>query len=255
VLTQIPRPLFARELGALHINYPIDDLAVAMTFLPRDEGQRVAARRLIERGLAKHGLALLGWRTVPVDDEALGTRARQMQPVIEQALVGRSSRARLSSAGYERALYLARRAVEAEARSEKIEGFSIPSLSGRTLVYKGLLVAPMLSRFYPDLRDPLYETALALFHQRYSTNTFPTWERAQPFRMLSHNGEINTLGGNVTWMRAREAAWQRSGDQGSGLPAGRSPHPQAGTRDPRSLEPPQGRRYPRRYPAGMEAAS
>src|SRR5439155_4802712 len=89
----------------------------------------------------------------------------------------------------------------------------IPSLSGRTLVYKGLLVAPMLSRFYPDLRDPLYETALALFHQRYSTNTFPTWERAQPFHMLSHNGEINTLQGNVTWMRAREAEWRGDDDR------------------------------------------
>src|SRR4029079_13398380 len=89
-------------------------------------------------------------------------------------------------------------------------GFYIASLSSRTIVYKGLLVAPLLPEFYADLRDPVYQTAIAVFHQRYSTNTFPTWERAQPFRMLSHNGEINTLQGNVTWMRAREAEWRRS---------------------------------------------
>src|SRR5207253_5263141 len=101
-------------------------------------------------------------------------------------------------AAYERALYLARRAIETQSAIEKIEGFSVPSLSSRTVVYKGLLVAPLLSSFYPDLQDPLYTTALAVYHQRYSTNTFPTWERAQRFRMLSHNGETNTRGGNTT---------------------------------------------------------
>jgi glutamate synthase (ferredoxin) len=219
VLTQIPRPLFDRELSRLGISYPVDNLAVGMVFLPRDEAQRTTARLLVKQGLAQQGLELLGWRAVPVDEDALGAGARRTLPVIEQALVGRSSWMALSSAGYERALYLARRTIEADARANHIEGFSIPSLSSRTLVYKGLLVAPMLPRFYPDLRDRLYTTALAVYHQRYSTNTFPTWERAQPFRMLSHNGEINTLGGNVAWMRARETAWLRQGSGVGGMSA------------------------------------
>jgi glutamate synthase (ferredoxin) len=207
VLTQIPRAFFARELALRAIDYPIDDLAIGMLFLPRDRQQRAQARELVERGLVQFGLAALGWRVVPFDEAALGDRARQMRPAIEQVLVGHA--APTTADEYERALYLARRAIEASAREHGIAGFAIPSLSSRTLVYKGLLVAPMLPRFYPDLRDPLYETAIAVYHQRYSTNTFPTWELAQPFRMLSHNGEINTIDGNTTWMRAREAEWRR----------------------------------------------
>jgi glutamate synthase (ferredoxin) len=211
VLTQIPRAFFARELGRLGSSYPVDDLAVGMVFLPRPGAQRAAARELMAGGLAAHGLTLLGWRPVPVDESALGGRAAELRPVIEQALVGRATPGAGPSGDYERALYLARKTIEAAARAQDLAGFSIPSLSCRTLVYKGLLVAPLLGRFYPDLRDPLYETALAVYHQRYSTNTFPTWERAQPFHMLSHNGEINTLRGNVSWMRAREAAWRQHG--------------------------------------------
>ncbi len=209
VLTQIPRAFFARELQQRGIRYPVEDLAVGMIFLPQDEGQRAQARQLVEQGLTQYGLSLLAWRQVPVDLDALGESARASCPVIEQALVGRLSHARLSPAAYERTLYLARKTIEAAARAQQLEGFSIPSLSSRTLVYKGLMIASMLGPFYPDLRDPLYETAIAVFHQRYSTNTFPTWERAQPFRMLSHNGEINTLQGNLTWMQAREAEWRR----------------------------------------------
>jgi glutamate synthase (ferredoxin) len=221
VLTQIPRAFFARELARLGVSYPIEDLAIGMVFLPRDEEQCTSARQLFEQQLAQHGLSLLGWRAVPIDETALGERARAMRPTIEQALVGRSGVA-LNVASidgdelhtrtpeeYERALYLARKAIEAAAQDQSIEGFAIPSLSCRTIIYKGLLVAPLLPQFYPDLRDPLYETAIAVFHQRYSTNTFPTWQLAQPFRMLSHNGEINTVDGNTTWMRAREAEWRR----------------------------------------------
>ncbi|HEX5690695.1 MAG TPA: glutamate synthase central domain-containing protein, partial [Roseiflexaceae bacterium] len=207
VLTQIPRAFFARELALREINFPVDDLALGMLFLPRDSQQRALARQLVERGLSQYGLATLAWRVVPFDEAALGERAREMRPAIEQVFVGQMAPGTPDE--YERALYLARRAIEAAARDQAISGFAIPSLSSRTLVYKGLLVAPMLPRFYPDLRDPLYETAIAVYHQRYSTNTFPTWELAQPFRMLSHNGEINTIDGNTTWMRAREAEWRR----------------------------------------------
>ena len=191
------------------MRYPVGDLAVGMLFLPREPEMHALARRITEWGLAQHGLPLLGWRIVPVDPTALGARAAETCPAIEQVLVGRASHAGASHESFELSLYMARKAIEQRANADGITGFSIPSLSGRTLVYKGLLTAPMLGRFYPDLRDPLYRVALTVYHQRYSTNTFPTWERAQPFRMLSHNGEINTLGGNVTWMRAREAAWRR----------------------------------------------
>ncbi len=210
VLTQIPRAFFARELARLGISYPVDDLAVGMIFLPRDEQQRAAARQLVERGLEQYGMVVLGWRAVPLDDSALGERAQESRPAIEQALIGRRSRGTLSPEGYERALYLARKTIESAAHAQQIDGLSIPSLSSRTLVYKGLMVAPALPQFYLDLHDPDYTTAIAVYHQRYSTNTFPTWDRAQPFRMLSHNGEINTLQGNITWMRAREAEWRNS---------------------------------------------
>ena len=166
VLTQIPRAFFARELQQRGIRYPVEDLAVGMIFLPQDEGQRAQARQLVEQGLTQYGLSLLAWRQVPVDLDALGESARASCPVIEQALVGRLSHARLSPAAYERTLYLARKTIEAAARAQQLEGFSIPSLSSRTLVYKGLMIASMLGPFYPDLRDPLYETAIAVFHQQ-----------------------------------------------------------------------------------------
>ncbi|MCS6938980.1 MAG: glutamate synthase large subunit [Roseiflexus sp.] len=210
VLTQIPRAFFARELATRAIRYPVEDLAVGMFFLPQHEGHRNTARSVVEQILAHYGMALLTWRPVPINLDALGESARESCPVIEQALIARPPHNHTAPNAYERALYLARRTIEAEARAHRLEGFSIPSLSSRTLVYKGLLVAPALPEFYDDLRDPLYETAIALYHQRYSTNTFPTWERAQPFRMLSHNGEINTLRGNITWMQAREAEWRRA---------------------------------------------
>ncbi|MFL5802995.1 MAG: glutamate synthase central domain-containing protein, partial [Roseiflexaceae bacterium] len=244
VLTQIPRAFFARELARLGTIYPAEDLAVGMVFLPQDEEQCTSARRLFEQGLAQFGLDLLGWRAVPLDETALGERARSTLPTIEQALVGRRGVALIVTSidgdelhtrrpeEYERALYLARKAIEALARERGIDGFSIPSLSCRTIVYKGLLVAPLLPQFYPDLRDPLFETAIAVFHQRYSTNTFPTWELAQPFHMLSHNGEINTVDGNTTWMRAREAEWRRDEDRGSSITDSVSiPHPRSAIRD------------------------
>ncbi len=223
VLTQIPRRFFARELARRGLRYPVEDLAVGMVFLPQAAAPRLQARRVVSAALAAQGLVLLGWREVPLEPEALGAGARASCPVIAQALVGRRAWRRGTPEEYERALYLARRAAEAQARAQDLPGFSVPSLSHRTLVYKGLLVAPQLPHLYPDLRDPAYETALAVFHQRYSTNTFPTWERAQPFRLLSHNGEINTLRGNVGWMRARTAAWRHQPAEAAPEAAGAPP--------------------------------
>ena len=214
VLTQIPRRLFARELERLGIRYPVEDLAVGMLFLPQDAARRALAIRALEQGLAEYELVLLGLREVPVNADALGARALATQPVIQQALIGRravdaASLPSIAPEIYERTLYLARRTIEALARKQGLDDFYIPSLSHRTIVYKGMLVATLVPDFYRDLQDPDYESAVAVFHQRYSTNTFPAWEVAQPFHMLSHNGEINTLHGNITWMRARASEWRR----------------------------------------------
>ncbi len=215
VLTQLPQAFFARELEQRHIDYPVSELAVAMCFLPQNPEKADAARTLIEAVLNEYALQLLAWRVVPTNDEALGASALATCPIIEQALIGWAGPAPSDIAIRERRLYLARKAMEARARSNGLEELYIASLSGSTIVYKGLLVAPMLPEFYLDLRDPFYQVAVAMYHQRYSTNTFPTWSLAQPFRMLSHNGEINTVQGNLTWMRAREVEWRRAFDQGS----------------------------------------
>ncbi len=205
ILTQIPHELFERELArAGLVAPPRGELAVGVFFLPRDDpAARERAKRIIADAIGARGLELLMWRAVPIDLDALGDHARRTCPHIEQALVARGPRVAAGD-DFERALYIARKEIESHARTEQIQPLYAPSFSARTIVYKGLFVSPQLAPFYSDLRDPAYKTALALFHQRYSTNTFPTWERAQPFRFLCHNGEINTLQGNIAWMRARE---------------------------------------------------
>jgi glutamate synthase (ferredoxin) len=203
ILTQIPHALFARELERRDLTAPAPgDLAVGVFFFPRENDARASAQRIAEDAFAARGLPLLAWRDVPVDLAALGDHARRIAPHIQQALLARPAHS-ASGDAFERALYLARKEIERRAHQENLRAY-VSSLSARTIVYKGLFVAPQLPKFYADLDDPLYATALALFHQRYSTNTFPTWERAQPFRFLCHNGEINTIQGNITWMRARE---------------------------------------------------
>jgi len=217
VLTQIPHRLLVPDLYRLGVRPPRHaDLGVAMAFLPRDVRAQARARSIIEDVATREGLAFFGWRAVPVALNALGAQAARTRPEIQQALLGRPDR--LGAEDFERALYLVRRLIERRLDEEGVEGAYLASCSHRTVVYKGMFVAPQLARFYPDLLDPRYETALALFHQRYSTNTFPSWPLAQPFRFLAHNGEINTLSGNVNWMRARErqsrsAVWrERMGD-------------------------------------------
>ncbi|MBM3939726.1 MAG: glutamate synthase large subunit [SAR202 cluster bacterium] len=201
VLTQIPAGIFNAEAAKLGFTARHDgDLGVGMVFLPKRDTAR--ARQILEKAIQDEGLAPIGWRPVPVNEAALGEKAAVTAPQIENLLVGRP--AALDGMAFERKLYLARKAAE-RAYAELGIACYVPSLSNKTIVYKGLLVAPQLTEFYLDLRNPAYTTALAVFHQRYSTNTFPTWDLAQPFRMLGHNGEINTLQGNRNWMRAREA--------------------------------------------------
>ena len=205
VLTQLPYKLLVREAQKLGVRIAEPrDLALGMLFLPeQDRAARAECRAIVERVVQRHGLTWFGWREVPIDLTALGEKAIDTRPHILQALLGRP--AGRDDDQFERTLYAARRDIEREAAERGFDEFYIPSFSSRTVVYKGLMIAPQLPAFYADLRDPDYETALALFHQRYSTNTFPNWYLAQPFRLLAHNGEINTLQGNRNWMRAREA--------------------------------------------------
>ena len=206
ILTQIPEKLFEKELQKLGIPFDsINDVGVGMIFLPRGGGS-AEGRALVEKTLQQYGVPLLGWRAVPLDLSALGTKALETLPEIQQVLVGRPDQ--LADDAFERRLYLICKALEHRITAAGLDEFHIASFSHRTIVYKGLLVAPQLSQFYLDLKDSDFEAALAVFHQRYSTNTSSTWMLAQPFHTLAHNGEINTLMGNRNWMRAREADLQ-----------------------------------------------
>ncbi|MGA8039368.1 MAG: glutamate synthase large subunit [Acidimicrobiia bacterium] len=196
ILTGLPRRLIDRELSAHGLDIPEGRLGLIMCFFPPTEA--VAARSAIAEAVESERMKVLFWRSVPIDPSVLGDHARRVLPVIEQAIVTGD----LDGAEFERSLYLARKRVERNAMT----GVSISSASHRTVVYKGLFTASRISDFYWDLRDPDYETPFAIFHQRYSTNTFPSWDNAQPFRSLAHNGEINTIQSNRSWMVARERA-------------------------------------------------
>ncbi len=203
ILVQIPRRFLAREAQKMGLR--LDDpkrLGLAMAFLPQGEDKAGRCRDIIQSAARNRGLEVLGWRRVPTDRSILGDKALSTCPDVHQLLL--LPPPGLEGDPYERLLYLARKEAEAALRNAGMEDCYLPSFSHRTVAYKGLLVAKQLRSFYPDLRDPDFESALALFHQRYSTNTFPTWPLAQPMRFLAHNGEINTLQGNENWMRARE---------------------------------------------------
>lgn len=207
ILAQLPYEFFKRELTRVGIQPPpAGDLAVGQLFLFRqDADDREHARRIIRRVCSEFGLEVLTYRSVPVVDGALGRRAEASRPWMEQVMLRRKPEACEAGDEYERTLYLVRKTIMNQARAAGVQRLYIASLSSRTIVYKGLVLATELAHFYPDLSDSDFTTAIAVFHQRYSTNTFPTWELAQPFRMICHNGEINTVQGNENWMMAREA--------------------------------------------------
>ena len=197
ILVQLPDELLRAE-----VPFELPEAGrygVGVCFLPSDEFAREHAERLIAETVEAEGQRVLGWRDVPVVPEHCGTIARAAAPCIRQLFVGAADDVEDQDA-LERRLYVIRRVVE---RSE-LDGLAIASFSSRTVVYKGMLSAPQLSRYFPDLRDERLVSRLALVHSRFSTNTFPSWELAHPYRMLAHNGEINTLRGNRNWMRARE---------------------------------------------------
>ena len=207
--------------AGLHIDLPIrffDDcvaasghkvrpnrLAVGMIFLPRtDLGAQEDCRTIVESAIIEAGYTIYGWRQVPVDVSVIGQKAQATRPEIEQIMIAGPMPDDVSAAEFEKNLYLVRRRIEKRVIAAQIQGFYICSLSCRSIIYKGLFLAESLSVFYPDLTDQRFESRVAIFHQRYSTNTFPQWWLAQPFRCLAHNGEINTIRGNKNWMLSHE---------------------------------------------------
>jgi glutamate synthase domain-containing protein 2/glutamate synthase domain-containing protein 1/glutamate synthase domain-containing protein 3 len=210
VLIQIPHKYFARECAKLGFTLPSPgEYGVGMTFLPVEPRARLEAEGILERIVAEEGLTLLGWRDTPIDGSAIGRVARNSQPYIQQIFVGRAKG--MTEDQLERKLYVVRKRAESEVAKSDVEDkdfFYIPSLSARTIIYKGLLLAPQIANFYPELKDPEVVSAMCLVHQRFSTNTFPTWPLAHPYRYIAHNGEINTLRGNVNWMNARQSVLQ-----------------------------------------------
>jgi len=206
ILVQIPDAFLRHQCEQMGIELPArGDYAVGMIFLPRDDRLRETCEAKIEQIVAETGLPVLGWRTVPTDDTTLGKTARDSQPFIRQLIVGKPEEIEEELA-FERRLFVARKRCE---RAAKHAGgkplFYFASFSSRTVVYKGMLTPEQLADYYLDLGDPTFASAIALVHSRFSTNTFPSWERAHPYRYMIHNGEINTLRGNVNWFRAREA--------------------------------------------------
>jgi glutamate synthase domain-containing protein 1 len=206
VLIQVPHAFFARECSKLGFTLPgPGEYGVGMVFLPVERHDRLHCEGILERIVREEGLSVLGWRDTPIDADAIGRIARASQPYIQQIFVGRALG--MSPEELERKLYVVRKRAETEIANTDLKEkgfFYLPSMSAKTIVYKGLLLAPQIARFYKDLSDPETASALCLVHQRFSTNTFPTWQLAHPFRYICHNGEINTLRGNVNWMYARQ---------------------------------------------------
>jgi len=200
---QIPQDFFREHIERTGHRPRPGQLAVGMIFLPRTdlEGQE-RCRSIVEAEILNFGYVIYGWRQVPVNIDIIGEKANATRPEIEQIMLAdlRGSDAEI----FERNLYLLRRRIEKRAIADQIKDFYICSLSSRSLIYKGMFLAEQLTAFYPDLLDERFVSSFAIYHQRYSTNTFPTWPLAQPFRILAHNGEINTLRGNINWMKSHE---------------------------------------------------
>ena len=207
ILLQMPDRFLRKACAEISIVLPAERrYASGLVFLPPDKGQRRICMDQFETIVGREGQQMLGWRRIPVDRGALGELARLQEPVIYQIFIGCGTDIR-DAEHFERKLFVIRRMVEQYVRLSGLTEagfFHIPSLSSRTLVYKGMLLADQIQHYYPDLRDPDLVSAMALVHQRYSTNTFPTWDLAHPFRFVCHNGEINTLRGNINWMNARQ---------------------------------------------------
>ena len=218
ILLSVPQDFFTDQVRNTGHKLRPGAIAVGQIFLPRtDLGAQEAARTIVESEALRFGFYIYGWRQVPVDTSVIGEKANATRPEIEQIML--SPPPGLEGEPLERALYLCRKRIEKKVAASAINDFYICSLSARSLIYKGMFLAETIDDFYPDLRDERFAAAVAIFHQRYSTNTFPQWRLAQPFRMLAHNGEINTLKGNSNWMKSHEIrmAAQAFGDFGDDI--------------------------------------
>jgi len=208
VLTQIPHRFFAEECEKLGFSLPEPGhYAIGQFFMPRDAEARAKIEDFVEEAIAAEGQKLIGWRDAPVDNSDLGPRVKAVEPVHRQVFIGRGVGAEDEDA-FERRVFLIRKVVSTrtyDLRDPKLAEYYPVSMSCRTIVYKGMVLPQQLGPYYRDLCDPRFESALALVHQRFATNTFPSWRLAHPYRMVAHNGEINTLRGNVNWMAARQA--------------------------------------------------
>ncbi len=211
ILIQVPHAFFKKVSANCGFNIPsYGEYGVGMVFLPPDPNRRKELERIFEDIVRDEGQYVLGWRTVPTNNASLGNTAKLCEPFIRQVFIGRNPKLK-DDMDFERKLYVIRKRAESAIRYSGMEGgeyFYIASLSYKTIVYKGMLTPEQVDEYYPDLSDPDVETAIALVHSRFSTNTFPSWERSHPYRYLIHNGEINTLRGNVNWMHARQSMFE-----------------------------------------------
>ena len=207
ILIQLPHDLFRKDLKKSGVELPLPgEYGVGLVFLPRDANDRLECENIFQGIVSSEGQVFLTWRDVPVDDSIIGNVARDTQPVIKQIFITRGEACKDSMA-FERKLYVIRKMVESRVMSSDIAGkkfFYVTDLSASKIVYKGLLMPEQVGKYFLDLKDEDISSALALVHSRYSTNTFPTWDLSQPFRYLAHNGEINTLRGNINWFRSGE---------------------------------------------------
>src|SRR5438552_12128318 len=212
ILIQPPHNFFKLVAKEARLKLPgPGEYGVGMLFLPQDAAQRAECEKIFSNIVAEEGQRLLGWRTIPTNNTSLGATARNAEPFMRQVFIGRNAKL-ADDMAFERKLYIIRKRAENAIRySGKVAGgdyFYISSLSFKTVVYKGMLLTTQLCEYYPDLLHPAIESALALVHSRFSTNTFPSWNRAHPYRYMAHNGEINTLRGNINWMHARQALFE-----------------------------------------------
>src|SRR5204863_349276 len=209
ILVQIPHAFFARKAAKIGFQLPEPgQYAIGALFMPKDTAWRKVIKSIISDQIREEGFMLLGWRDVPSDNSSLGVTVKPTEPYHMQVFIGRNGVGK-SEDDFERRLYILRKSISQaiyQRRDRGMAGYYPVSLSCRTVIYKGMFLADQLGKYYPDLHEEDFESALALVHQRFSTNTFPTWSLAHPYRMIAHNGEINTLRGNVNWMAARQAS-------------------------------------------------
>ena len=207
IMLQVPHEFCQKAASAAGISLgEPGDYATGLIFFPQDPAEKEVSRKIFEDLAKKNGHTFLGWRKVPVDSSKIGKTAKETEPAIEQVFIGKSKEVK-DQLEFERKIYILRKKIEKAVGKTSLKQrsfFYITNISSRTLVYKGLLKPDQLESYFLDLRDESMKSAIALIHSRYSTNTFPTWDLAQPFRFLAHNGEINTLRGNINWMKAKE---------------------------------------------------